>query len=211
METKKITKKLTEEQKKDILNYILNKFELKNDKKSHDFYNSLVLYIQTVRRDISTFCKNIDDSLELFAKCGYDNDQIMKMLTNEPSLLHANKYDLFWRILILGKVIDVQTGEDVRQLYMINNPRILRTSQNITYARIKYLESDEGKMKVRRARGLTSRQITKVTHTEFFESYGISKEELLNKYPFNNDAQLEVISWPENKEFLDKIYKGKIK
>lgn len=204
-------KNLTNDEKNDILNFILEKFDLEDNEISKNFYNVMVSYIETVRRDINTFKNNVDEILDVFLKCGYDNDEIIQILTKEPSLLHSDKHDIFWRILILGKVYDTQTNMSVRESYLIQNPRILRTSQAVTYARIMYLESEEGKVYLRKESNPTARQVTKLTHSEFEGSYHISKEELINKYPFDNKAQLDIVSWYENKEILDNIHKGSCK
>lgn len=200
---------LSAEEKNDILNFILNKFELEDKDNARIFYDVMVSYIKTVRRDIKTFKNNVDEVLDVFLKCGYNNNQIIQILTREPSLLHSDKHDIFWRVLLLGKVYDTHTNMSVRKSYLIQNPRILRTSQDVLYARIKYLESDEGKLYLRKESNPTARQVTKLTHNEFETSYHISKEDLVNKYPFDNKAQLDVVSWPENIELLDNIYKGK--
>lgn len=204
-------KNLTNDEKNDILNFILDKFDLEKNEITDNFCTAMVSYIETVRRDINTFKNNVDEILDVFLKCGYDNDEIIQMLTKEPSLLHADKHDVFWRILILGKVYDTQTNMSVRDSYLIQNPRILRTSQEVTYARIMYLESDEGKMHLRKESNPTARQVTKLTHSEFETSYHISKEELIKRYPFDNNAQLNVVSWEENRELLDNIHKGNSK
>lgn len=201
-------KELNENERLEILNFILDKFNLEKNEKSEQFYISLVSYIKTVRRDINTFKTNIDEIIDLFSKCGYKNSQIMEMLTKEPSLLHANKNDIFWRIILLGKVFDTKNKVDVRREYLVQNPRILRTSQDVMYARIKYLESDKAKEFLRKECNPTARQVTKLTHSEFEDSYNISKEDLIRLYPFDNNAQLEVVSWEENKELFDNIYRG---
>ena len=106
----------------------------------------------------------------------------------------------------MGKVFYPKDESCVRDSYLLQNPRILRTSQEVMYARIKYLESSEGRSHLRHNNYLTNRQITKATHKEFQNSYGISKDELLKKYPFDTDALLDIVSWPENKEILDNIF-----
>lgn len=199
-------KELSDEQKKEVLDFILDKFDLNEDIQTREFYSSMVSYIKTVRRDINSFKINIDEIIDMFSNCGYDNDEIMQILTKEPSLLHSNKLDVFWRILILGKVCDTKTNIDIRRDYLIKNPRILRTSQDVMYARVMYLLSDEAKEYLRKDSNPTIRQVSKLTHQEFETSYKISKEELLKHYPFNNKAQVEVVSWEENKELLDNIY-----
>lgn len=206
MEKKVFVKELSESEKNDVLNFILEKFSLEDNAQSHEFYNVLVEYIRNLRASVDTFKINVSEIIQLFTKCGYSNEEIIFMLTKEPSLLHSDKNDIFWRILILGKVIDFKTGKSVRNTYMIYNPRILRISQDVMYARIKYLESDEGKQFLKSDCSITLRKIVKSTHSEFESSYHISKQLLLSSYPFDNDAQLDVISWDENKELLDYIY-----
>lgn len=206
MKEQRFVKDLTVEEKNEILNFILDKFDVGDDELSKDFCNVMIVYIKNVRRSVATFERNVAEIIELFSTCGYTNDQIMEILSKEPSLLHADKNDVFWRILILGKVYDVKTGTYSRDSYLIHNPRILRASQDVTYARIKYLESDVGRVYLRKDGVLTVRQITKVTNDEFKNSYGVGKDELLLMYPFDNEAQLDVISWPENKKLLEAIY-----
>lgn len=205
MNEKKFVKDLTEEEQKEILNFIINKFEIQDKELMENFYLTMTLYIKNVRRSVETFERNVSEIIELFATCGYEEKQIIEMLLKEPSLLHADKNNIFWSLLILGKVYD-SNHECIRDNYLVNNPRILRTSKEVMYARVKYLQSDIGKAYLRKSDILTARQITKITHEEFKQSYGISKENLLQMYKFDNDAQLDVISWPENKELLEFVY-----
>lgn len=201
-------KDLSGKEQEEILSFILDKFSTNNKEKFKNFCNVIIEYIKTVRRNISTFCSNVDEIIDLFTKCNYDEEQIISLLTKEPSLLHSDKNDLFWRILILGKVNDTKNGGTVREFYLVQNPRILRISQDLMYARIKYLESDEGKQYLRKDQGLTARQITKITNEEFKKSYGIDKASLMRNYPFDHNAQLDVISWEENKQLLNNIFEN---
>lgn len=207
MEKQTFIKKLTKEEQEEILKFICDKFSIEDKDKYRKFYLVLIDYIKSIRRNLDTFKKNIDDIIELFLACGYSNDQIIDMLTIEPSLLHADKDSIFWRLLLLGKVYS-SNNVCARDEYMIINPRILRISQDVMYARIKYLESDEVKYNLRKIDFITIRQILKNSHKEFEESYKIDKDSLLEIYPFNKEAQLEVTSWQENKELLNKIYNG---
>lgn len=211
MKEKIFIKELTPDEQNDILNFICNKFSFKEQEKFKKFYLTMVEYIKTVRRSLESFKGNIDEIIDLFSKCGFDDEQIIEILTKEPSLLHADKNSIFWRILILGKLIDPKSGIDIRKEYIIKNPRILRISENVTYARIKYLESSVGKQYLKNDDRLTLRQFVKITHDEFKAFYGIDKEKLLSSYPFDNNAQLDVVSWSVNNELLNNIYEGKTK
>lgn len=211
MKEKIFIKELTPDEQNDILNFICNKFSFKEQEKFKNFYLTMVEYIKTVRRSLESFKGNIDEIIDLFSKCGFDDEQIIEILTKEPSLLHADKNSIFWRILILGKLIDPKSDIDIRKEYIIKNPRILRISENVTYARIKYLESSVGKQYLKNDDRLTLRQFVKITHDEFKAFYGIDKEKLLSSYPFDNNAQLDVVSWSVNNELLNNIYEGKTK
>lgn len=211
MKEKIFIKELTPDEQNDILNFICNKFSFKEQEKFKKFYLTMVEYIKTVRRSLESFKGNIDEIIDLFSKCGFDDEQIIEILTKEPSLLHADKNSIFWRILILGKLIDPKSDIDIRKEYIIKNPRILRISENVTYARIKYLESSVGKQYLKNDDRLTLRQFVKITHNEFKAFYGIDKEKLLSSYPFDNNAQLDVVSWSVNNELLNNIYEGKTK
>ena len=111
---------------------------------------------------------------------------------------------------MLGKVYNSKSGLSTRDSDFVSNPRMFRTSNAVIYARIKYLESDEGKEYLRNKDFLTKRQIIKCTNEEFETSYKKSKEELLKLFPFDNKAELEIVSWDENKEFLDNIFGKRI-
>lgn len=206
MEKQNFIKKLSPEEQFEILNFICDKFSIDDQEKYTLFYNSMIEYIKTVRREIESFKKNVDEIIGTFSKLGYDNSQIIEILTKEPSLLHADKDALFWRMLVLGKVYDSKTNSCVRNDYVVMNPRILRTSHEVMYARIKYLESDEGRAKLRKTGFFTIRQIIKNTNEEFRYSYDVDKNTLLRLYPFDNVAQLDIVSWPENKQLLENIY-----
>ena len=136
----------------------------------------------------------------------------MHMVSKSPSILHLDKDDLLWRFLLLGKVIDTKTGKLARETYVLEKPRTFTISQDVLYARIKYLESEDGMPYRRKKDYLTVRQIIGSSKEEFENSYKISNDELLKKFPFDNAAQLEVVGWDVNEEILNTIWeKGKIK
>lgn len=212
MNDKKFVKDLSNEEQAEILNFILEKFELENNFNSKAFFIVMVNYIKTVRRNLDTFERNVSEVIDLFKNCGYDNDEIIRILTKEPSLLHSNKDDIFWRLLILGKVKDTKRNMGVRNYYLVENPRILRTSQEYMYARVKYLLSDLARKYLRNLdSGITVRQVSKITHDEFEKTYGISKEQLLKMFPFDNQAQLDVIFFPRNNEILNNVYGRRVR
>ena len=47
------------------------------------------------------------------------------------------------------------------------------------------------------------RKLLKVTNDEFKETYGLSKEDLLRKYPFSNNSIKEMQNWDENKGIFE--------
>lgn len=196
-------KDLSNEEKKEILDFILEKFQFNDKEQATIFYNNIVRYISTLRRKVDTFKKNVDEILEMLKKLDFSNDEIIIMLSKEPSLLHSNKDEMFYRMLIFGKIIP---DWEKRKELIVHKPQNLRTSEKTTYARVKYLTSDNGLQFRRKTGNLTARQLVKISHDEFEDFYKISKEKLLKSYEFNNAALLDIISWPENKEILDKVY-----
>ncbi len=212
----------SEKIKNNISEFILKKFELGDEKQAEDFCDELMNYITSSRRAKSSFENDVENSIKTLSELNYSlNDiirmislselnyslnDIIRMISLTPTILHLNKNDLFWRYLLFEKIIDTKTGLSIRNELIIEKPQFFRTSQEILYARIKYLESEEGKSYRRKKDYLTVKQIIKTSHKEFEDSYHIAKDELLKKYPFDNAAQLEVIEWPENKSFLSSIY-----
>ena len=196
----------SEKIKNNISEFILKKFELGDEKQAEDFCDELMNYITSSRRAKSSFENDVENSIKTLSELNYSLNDIIRMISLTPTILHLNKNDLFWRYLLFEKIIDTKTGLSLRNELIIEKPQFFRTSQEILYARIKYLESEEGKSYRRKKDYLTVKQIIKTSHKEFEDSYHIAKDELLKKYPFDNAAQLEVIEWPENKSFLSSIY-----
>ena len=203
-------KKLNENEQKEIAEYILSNFTFNDELSYLNFCKIIYEYVKNVRRDVNSLKKNIDEIIELFFISGYTNDQVINIISKEPSLLHEDKNKTFWKLLLLGKVYNTKSLLSVRDSDFISNPRMFRTSNAVIYARIKYLESEEGKEYLRNKDFLTKRQIIKCTNEEFENSYKKSKEELLKLFPFDNKAELEIVSWDENKEFLDNIFGKRI-
>lgn len=210
MNNQRFIRDLSNEEKEEILNYILNRFKFDNEEQYKVLCDSLVNYIINCRASSKYFKGNIDKIIDTFKLLNYSEQEIICMITKEPSLLHEDKDKMLWKILLFAKVYDRDTNESIRLSKLINNPRILRISEDVLYARIKYLESEIGKTYLRKDGFLSYRQIIKCTHEEFKNSYGIDKDKLLELYPFDEKAQRDVIFWKENETLLNNIYeKGK--
>ena len=107
---------------------------------------------------------------------------------------------------MLAEIVSWRTGELARMNILINHPKDLMTGIDTIYARISFLSSDSGKALLRNE-GITRRKILKVTHTEFEDMYRISKEQLLNLFPFTDEALKEIMGLKANREYVEKYEK----
>jgi len=74
---------------------------------------------------------------------------------------------------------------------------------NVIYARIKHLMFLRENFEILRSETITARKIFKLTNEEFETSYGMSRDGLLNAYPFTTQTLDEIKNWPENKQILN--------
>lgn len=65
MKEQKLIKDLTIEQQTEILNFILDKFNLENNELAEKFYNAMIIYIKNVRRSVATFERNVAEIIQL--------------------------------------------------------------------------------------------------------------------------------------------------
>ena len=172
-----------------------------NEKQKNNFYQKMNIYLNT-RISEDTFINELVDLIELFNDIEIFLPDIITAIYNEPSLLHANKIDLFYKYLLLAKVVSKDTNQTVRKDIFVNHPKDLRVSLPVLYARIKYLEN----LGLVRTEGITRRKVLKITHEEFNASYVEdnslkNKFDLINLYPFDEAAIEDILSWPDNEKF----------
>ena len=185
-----------------FLNNLLNLKNVLNDEEIKEFYNIINEYFKNRSKE-ETFEKNIKDLVKIYKEFNLTDKEIINSIKNNPSLIHADKRDLVFKFYMLGKVRDSKNGESLRKTIIVDKSKNLRTSYEVMYARIKHLESLRNNNEVIRNDYITIRKLLKITNEEFETSYGISKEELLKRYPFTNDSIREIQTWDENKEMFE--------
>ena len=179
-----------------------------NEKEIEKFYAMIEHYLLN-RSTTETFLKNIDATIQFFELVGVDYRGMLTSMMNWPAIIHANKDELLIKFMLLADVVSFRTGELARYNILINHPKDLMTGIETIYARLCYLQSEQGKIMLRNE-GITRRKVLKVTHSEFEEIYRIKKEDLLERYPFTPDALEDIMRWESNREFVEK-YEEKTK
>jgi hypothetical protein len=173
-----------------------------NEKEIEKFYAMIEHYLLN-RSTTETFLKNIDATIQFFELVGVDYRGMLTSMMNWPAIIHANKDELLIKFMLLADVVSFRTGELARYNILINHPKDLMTGIETIYARLCYLQSEQGKIMLRNE-GITRRKVLKVTHSEFEEIYRIKKEDLLERYPFTPDALEDIMHWESNREFVEK-------
>lgn len=190
---------------KSVLNSKLFLEQFLTEKEIETFFEVISNYLLN-RSTKETFLKNIDDTISFYELVGVEYRDMIFSIMKWPAIIHADKEELFIKFLMLADVISWRTGELARMNILINHPKDLMTGIETIYSRLCYLQSDYGK-NVLRNEGITRRKILKVTHGEFAEMYKIGKKELLELFPFTEEALEEIKSWKSNREFVEKYEK----
>lgn len=176
------------------------------------FHSKILEYIGN-RTPFETFKVNLDNTILFFEKVlGYNYNQIITCIGNWPSVIHADKEDLFYKYLLLSKVHNINRDD-----IFVNHPKDLMIGLNLLNARIEFFSSDESENLVRK-KEITRRKLFKTTSQEFEISYSITKEQLLKKYPyderlfgdlFSNDCnRLVVVNYSRYKNGYEIVKKG---
>lgn len=170
--------------------------------KANNFYNTIAKYLSN-RSRVITFLENLDKTIQFYELMGFTYEKMLFSIERWPSIIHAQKEDLLYKYLLLGKLVN-SNGLPGRDDIVLNSPKDLMTGLDTLYARTMYFLSDISKGVVR-TENITRRKLLKITNEEFMKSYFVSKEELLKMFPFDYSCMAEVMSWPENKEIVDKM------
>lgn len=174
---------------------------LSNEDKK-DFYSIIKNYLNN-RSKIETLEKNILSLRKIFYDFGLSNEEIIEAIKNNPSYIHADKIELVIKFYLLGKVVNSKTNISLRNFIIINKGKYLRTNYNVIYARIKHLIHLQELGDIIRNEKITPRKIFKITNEEFETSYGLSRDKLLERYPFTIDSVKEIQMWEENRLLLE--------
>ena len=190
---------------KTILNNKLFLEQFLSELEIEKFYETISGYLKN-RSAEETFLKNIDETISFYELVGVDYRDMLISIMNWPAIIHANKEEIFIKFLMLAEIVSWRTGELARMNILINHPKDLMTGIDTIYARLSFLSSNSGKALLRNE-GITRRKILKVTHSEFAEMYKIGKKELLELFPFTEEALKEIMSLKANREYVEKYEK----
>ena len=199
---------LTDDGKKELEKSLALKENL--DKKDLDFfYERLKDYINS-RTNQEVFVNNLHNLVNTCNLLGFSKLNIIKMIMNEPPIIHSKSEDLINKYLILYCLVDPKTLKSNRNQVFINHTRDLRISTNLLYARVKYLQDNKDNNIGMRTSWITRKKVLKATNSEFFKSHGNSryvtnKEELIKKYPFNEEVHNELLNLKENETIRKKL------
>lgn len=171
------------------------------------FYEIIFNYLKN-RTAVETFDNNLRDTVSFYEIVGVSYPDMIKSIMNWPSIIHADKNELFKKYLLLALVVNSEDNSCDRDNIIVNHPKDLMTGFDTIYARIMHLSklSSEGELRTER---ITRRKLFKITNSEFEQSYGLSKEDLLRIYPVNGMV-FEVLKQHNlNKELVEKYGKAK--
>ncbi len=157
------------------------------------------------RSSKETFFKNLDGTVEFLEKIGLNYHEIIMCIFNWPSIIHSDKNDLLYKYLVLGIPKRYNLSDIDRDDILVNHPKDLMTGIDTVYARIMFFLSEESK-DVTRKNVITRRKLLKITNKEFEEFYGISRDNIVSKYPFTKDSLKNVLSLDYNKEVVERFY-----
>lgn len=196
IDSNKVKSKL-DDNSKELISIKLKLDEILTDEEKNLFWETLDKYLTDNRIPFNTFLHYLDSTRILYVTLlHFSLKDMIKAIMISPSIIHSSKNDLYDKYLILAKISpakDLSGRDDI----FLNHPTDLRIGINTLYSRIMFL-LDIGIL----SKNITRNKLLKITNEEFVETYNISKETLINRYPFDKKALDKVKNWPENKEFL---------
>lgn len=169
------------------------------------FYLIIAKYL-TNRTTLETFKANFEETLDFYSSLDISLGDALSSIMKWPSVMHANKEELFKKYLLLAKVVDASTGEPVRDDVIINHPKDLMTGFELMYARTMFFLNPE--LDMVRNNNITRRKLIKTTNDEFEQIYGISKADILSRYPVPENILDILLSWDENGKVRE-VYESK--
>lgn len=168
-------------------------------KRFNTIIDTYVKKIRLTKEALSIYLDNINKFYEIV---GINQVNKLHSIMKWPSIIHANPMELLNKYMIMG-YMDNTLEYSERDNILINHPKDLITSTSLLYARIMYFKTEEDTNT--RNDSLSRKKIIKTTNNEFETSYNITKEALINKYPFNEIAKNNVYSLDSNKEIINKL------
>lgn len=161
------------------------------------FYNSIEKYLSKKRIYFDRFASNLDELIIFLNELGFEHLEIIQIIKDNPSLMHANKNDLLAKYLLLVVLGVSNNGKQIREEILINNPKYYVIGINTLYARLMFLGKKQ--------EYLTKWYLLKMTNKEFENRFGISNEELLALYPYDNSKLYDFLDLPGNEQIKNRI------
>ena len=178
-----------------LLNEYLNTEEIKT------FYEAIDKFLSRKKINMAAFIRRLDETLELLKFLDFEYYDCLKIIAHYPSIVQANKKDYFTKYLILASLgINEETKQEYRNEIMIEHSKYMIIGHKTLYARFRFLEN-------RGSKYLTRYYLLKMTNQEFHNTFRLANDELIAKYPFNDDAFNYLLKMPENKKFEAKVKK----
>ena len=161
------------------------------------FYNSIEKYLSKKRIYFDRFASNLDELIIFLNELGFEHLEIIQIIKDNPSLMHANKNDLLAKYLLLVVLGVSNNGKQIREEILINNPKYYVIGINTLYARLMFLGKKQ--------EYLTKWYLLKMTNKEFENRIRISNEELLALYPYDNSKLYDFLDLPGNEQIKNRI------
>lgn len=180
-----------------IIDKILNLSNNLEVEEVENFYSVMENYLKN-RSLIETVFYNLTMLKTYMKEERLTDKEIIYAIMNNPSYIHADKAELSLCFAIISVIQDSKTGAYLKDDIIINNGKMLRINASLLYARVKHImyliETEDP---ILRNQYITIRKVLKNTNQEFENTYKVSKDELLSRYPFVHGTLNEINSWNE--------------
>ena len=159
-------------------------------------------YVSTKLNQLMTFFQTIDLS----------EKEIIMVIQEFPSILNSSVSDIYYKYLLLG-VIDSNENLN-RKDRLINNPKDFITGLSLVYARyclmvdLNYPQITYSNLFHDSAFEFASKFVKKKYNKPYqiFNNIDeLTSEKLIEKYPLDEQALLNMKTWPENQEIVAKF------
>ena len=190
-----------DEEAKKFLEEKLNLSEFLSKEAIDEFYSSMQRYLKKKRIYKNSLSYRLDETIEFLEFLDLEYLDILTIIKNYPSVLHANKKDFLEKYLLLGVIKDPHTNEGIRKDILVNHSKYLIIGFKTLYARYKYL--------VENGEPLTKYYLLKMTNKEFENTFKRSNEVLISEYPCDDNVLNELLDLEENAIFKEKINEKK--
>ena len=177
---------------KEVLEEKLNISVFLNEAAQESIITNIYNYCLSKRMYRESLANHLDQTIDFLQKLHFEQEEILAAINNSPSLIHANKQDMFAKYLILS-VLDNTPLKSTRKELLVNRPKYYIIGIQTLYARYKFL-SDKG------SNYISKWYLLKMTNKEFEDCFGVSQESLTTMYPYDSNCILELLQLEGNEE-----------